>query len=81
MTRQLHPGFERLIGAAAVDRKVRAALLRDPRSAALAFGLTAPDADIVADIRASDLKSFAMALLPRIYGEAAYTQRAYARVS
>jgi len=81
MTRQLHPGFERLVGAAAVDRKVRAALLRDPRSAALAFGLTVPDADIVADICASDLKSFATALLPRIYGEAAYAQRAYARVS
>ncbi len=81
MTRQLHAGFERLIAAAAVDRKARASLLRDPRSAALAFGLTTPDADIVADIRASDLKSFAMALLPRIYGETAYTHRAYARVS
>ncbi len=67
--RALHPGFERLIGAAAVDPALGRALLRDPRDAALRFGLTPGDADLAADIHAIDLRAFASALLPRLYGK------------
>ncbi len=66
----LHAGFERLIGTAATDTTFSSALLRDPRSTALQFGITAADAEIVADIHAPDLRSFATALLPRLYGNA-----------
>jgi hypothetical protein len=44
-------------------------LLRDPRGTALAFGLASADADLVTDIRATDLRTFAAALLPRLYGK------------
>ncbi len=67
--RTLHPGFERLIGAAAVDSTLNRDLLRDPRATALRFGLTPGDADLAADIRAVDLRAFASALLPRLYGK------------
>ncbi len=80
MTRQLHAGFERLVGTAIVDREVRAALLRDPQQAALAFGIGPADAAKVADIRASDLQAFAQALLPRIYDEGVVAGWAHARV-
>ena len=63
----LHAGFEQLIGTAAVDPGFKRALLREPRVTALRFGITPADADLVADIRASDLRSFAGALLPRLY--------------
>ncbi len=69
---KLHEGIERLIGTALVDATVRRTLLRDPRRAALEFGLAAADAAIVADIHATDLRTFAQALLPRLYGETAY---------
>jgi len=67
--RTLHPGFERLIGAAAVDPALGRALLRDPRGTALGFGLAADDADLAAGIHAIDLRAFASALLPRLYGK------------
>lgn len=66
----LHPGYERLIGAAAVDPSLGRALLRDPRGTALQFGIAPHDAEMVTDIRAADLRSFAVALLPRLYGKA-----------
>lgn len=69
--RPLHPGYERLIGAAVVDPALKYALLRDPRGTALQFGLTPEDAGLVTDIRAADLGSFATALLPRLYGKGA----------
>jgi len=67
--RTLHPGFERLIGTAAVDPTLSQALLRDPRATALRFGLTPGDADLAAGIRAADLRTFAATLLPRLYGK------------
>ncbi len=67
--RKLHPGFERLIGTAAIDPGLGRALLHDPRGAALRFGLTPGDADLAADINANNLRAFASALLPRLYGE------------
>ena len=67
--RSLHAGFERLVGAAVVDPILSHDLLRDPRGTAIRFGLAPADADIVADIRAMDLRSFATALLPRLYGK------------
>lgn len=67
----LHPGYERLIGAAAVDPTVSRALLSDPRTTALQFGIAPQDADVVSDIRAADLRSFAALLLPRLYGKGA----------
>lgn len=66
--RTLHPGYERLIGTAAVDPPLARSLLRDPRATALRFGLTPSDANVVADIHATDLRTFASALLPRLYG-------------
>jgi hypothetical protein len=63
----LHAGFEQLIGTAAVDPGFKSALLREPRVTALRFGIAPADADLVADIRASDLRAFAGALLPRLY--------------
>ena len=75
--RALHAGYERLIGAAAVDPALRRSLLRDPRGTALTYGLAPHDADLVSDIRARDLRTFATALLPRLYGKGAIgvTQR------
>jgi len=67
--RKLHPGFERLIGTATVDPALGHALLQDPRNAALRFGLTPGEADLAADIHAVDLRAFASALRPRLYGE------------
>jgi hypothetical protein len=64
----LHAGFEQLIGTAAVDPGFKSALLREPRNTALRFGIAPADADLVADIRASDLQTFAGTLLPRLYG-------------
>ncbi len=64
----LHAGFEQLIGTAAVDPGFKSALLRNPRVTALRFGIAPADADLVADIRASDLRTFAGTLLPRLYG-------------
>ena len=78
MTRPLHAGFERLVGTAIVDPKVRAALLRDPQKAALAFGIESADAAKVADIRANDLQDFVKALFPRIYDDAAAANWSYA---
>lgn len=66
--RTLHIGYERLIGTALVDTALRNHLLRDPRAAAVAFGLEQDDADIATDIAANDLASFAAALSTRIYG-------------
>ena len=66
-TPMLHAGFEQLIGTAAVDPGFKSALLREPRVTALRFGIAPADADLVADIRASDLRAFAGALLPRLY--------------
>lgn len=75
MTRQrtIHPAYERLIGTAAVDATFCTTLLRDPRGAALAFGLTSEEADIATNITASSLRDFALALLPRLYGPAVTT--------
>ena len=68
-TRQsLHAGFERLIGTASVDSAVRRALLRDPWATAMAFGLSDADSALVADIHAADLRAFAAALVPHLYG-------------
>lgn len=67
--RPLHAGLERLVGAAAVDHALGRSLLRDPQGTALRFGLEPADAEVVADIRAVDLRSFATALLPRLYGK------------
>jgi hypothetical protein len=65
----LHAGFERLIGAASVDTAFSTALLTNPRATALKFGIAAHEADMVADIQARDLRAFATALLPRLYGK------------
>jgi hypothetical protein len=65
----LHSGFERLIGTAAVDPVFSTALLQNPHAMALKFGIAPSDAEMVADIRARDLRSFATALLPRLYGK------------
>jgi len=67
--RTLHPGFERLIGAAAVDPALGRDLLRDPRETALRFGLAPGDADLADGIRAADLRAFAATLLPHLYGK------------
>jgi hypothetical protein len=64
----LHAGFERLIGTAFTDPRLKQDLLRDPRSAALQFGLTRADAEMVSDIHVKDLRAFAIALMPRLYG-------------
>ncbi len=69
----LHSGYERLIGAAAVDAALNRALLQEPRKTALTFGLAPDEADLAADIRAGDLRTFASMLLPRLYGQAAAT--------
>lgn len=66
----LHAGYERLMGSAVVNQRLASDLLRDPRGTALAFGLAPSDAEVVADIRASDLGAFAAVLLPRLYGKA-----------
>jgi hypothetical protein len=66
----LHSGFERLIGTAATDPVFSSALLQNPRAIALKFGIAPKDAEMVADIRARDLRTFATALLPRLYGKA-----------
>lgn len=65
---RLHAGFERLIGTAFTDRDLKQDLLRDPRTTALQFGLTHADAEMVSDIHVKDLRSFALALMPRLYG-------------
>jgi len=80
MTRPLHAGFERLVGTAIVDPKVRAALLRDPQKAALTFGIGSADAAKIADIRATDLQDFVKALFPRIYDDSAAANWSYASV-
>ncbi|HVA90749.1 MAG TPA: hypothetical protein VNL71_13015 [Chloroflexota bacterium] len=67
----IHAGYEQMIGAAAVDAGFKSTLLRDPRAAALRFGIAPADAEIVADIHATDLRAFASALLPRLYGSIA----------
>jgi hypothetical protein len=72
----LHAGFERLIGTAFTDPSLKQNLLRDPHATALQFGLTHADAAMVADIRAGDMRAFATALLPRLYGKA-YTRVPY----
>ena len=69
--RTLHAGFERLIGAAFVDPSLKHALLRDPHKTALQFGLAPADAEMIADIHAVDVRAFATALLPRLYGKGA----------
>jgi hypothetical protein len=56
------------MGSAIVDSALANDLLRDPRGTALAFGLAPADADMAADIHASDLRAFASALYPRLYG-------------
>ncbi len=66
--RSIHVDYERLIGTAVVDATVRNDLLSNPHATALSFGLTSNDANLVADIQASDLRSFAATLLPRLYG-------------
>jgi len=71
----LHAGIERLMGTALVDAAVRRSLLHDPQQAALEFGLPTTDAAIVADIHAPDLRTFAQALLPRLYGPSAHATR------
>lgn len=65
----LHAGFERLIGSAFTDAALKQDLLGNPRATALRFGLSRADAEIVADIRATDLRAFAGTLLPRLYGK------------
>ncbi len=65
----LHSGYERLIGEAIVDKSIARDLLQDPRGTALRFGLAAGDADLAAGIHAVDLRAFASALLPRLYGK------------
>jgi hypothetical protein len=64
----LHAAFEQMIGTAAVDAGFKSALLRDPRVTALRFGINPADVGLVADIHVSDLRAFAGALLPRLYG-------------
>jgi hypothetical protein len=73
----LHAGFEQMIGTAAVDMGFKSALLHNPHHTALSFGIAPADAALVADIRATDLRAFASALLPRLYGSnAGATRRA-----
>jgi hypothetical protein len=69
---QLHAGYERLLGTALVDGEVKNRLLRNPKETALTFGISPVDVEMVADIRATDLRAFATALLPRLYGERAF---------
>ncbi len=59
--------YERLMGAALVDPILRSALLHAPCATAVAFGLTQEEAAVVDGIVATDLQSFARALLPRLY--------------
>lgn len=68
----LHAGFERLLGTACVDHDLGHALLQDPRGTALRFGLAQEDAELIADIRAADLRTLARQLLPRLYGGRAW---------
>ena len=63
----LHIAFERLIGTAIVDQGMERALLQEPRTTALRFGLSPEEAALVADIRAPDLKSFSAVLWSRLY--------------
>lgn len=65
----LHTGYERLIGTAITDRCVRANLLSDPQGTALRFGITADEADLIADVPTTDLQSLAAALVSRLYGD------------
>lgn len=67
----LHLGFERLLGTACVDHELGHALLQDPHGTALRFGLAPADAELIADIRAADLRTLARQLLPRLYGDRA----------
>ena len=67
----LHAGFERLLGTACVDHELGHALLQDPRGTAIRFGLAPADVELIADIRASDLRTLARQLLPRLYGDQA----------
>ncbi len=69
----LHAGYERLIGMAITDRRVRADLLSDPHGTALRFGIAADEADLMADIQATDLQSLAAALISRLYSDSPIT--------
>jgi hypothetical protein len=66
--RPLHRAYERLIGTAAVDRAFAQGLFCNPRATALSFGISAEDAELVADIRVTTLSAFATTLIPRLYG-------------
>jgi hypothetical protein len=65
----LHPGFERLIGAALIDERTARRLLADPVGTALAEKLPAKEAARLAGIRAGNLADFARAVRCLAYGE------------
>ncbi len=71
-TRPTYPvaAFERLVGAATIDTVLRIALLHEPQATAIACGLSAQQADLIADIQAADLHHFAAALQQRLYPQA-----------
>jgi hypothetical protein len=64
----LEQGIERLVGTAFLDEGLARRLLQDPGAVALAFGLSAAEAERIADLRAADLAGFARALSARLYG-------------
>jgi hypothetical protein len=64
----LHPGFERLIGAALIDERTARELLADPVGTALRQEVPAEEAARLAGIRAGNLPDFARAVRRLAYG-------------
>ncbi len=64
----LHDSYERLVGAAAIDLRLRTALLRNPGRTAREFGISDEDTRLVENIQVEDLRTFARMLCERLYG-------------
>jgi hypothetical protein len=64
----LHPGYERLIGAALIDERTARDLLADPVGTALAQALPPEEAARLVGIRAGNLSDFARAVRRLAYG-------------
>lgn len=67
-TRVLHDSYERLVGTAAIDLRLRTALLRSPGRTAREFGISDEDTRLVENIQVEDLRAFARVLCERLYG-------------
>ncbi len=72
-------GLQQLIGAALIDRNVRATLLESPLSLADQFDLTIPERRFVAQAQAQNLEHFALLVEAWVNGEATVRQLGEAR--